>query len=47
MQIALDDIPEEKPDPAQGVVTITIDKSSGKLPDCGGKSRPEYFIDGT
>ncbi|WP_406703667.1 peptidoglycan glycosyltransferase/peptidoglycan DD-transpeptidase MrcA [Sodalis sp.] len=47
MKIALEGIPEEKQDPPPGIVTVTIDKSSGKLSDGGGNSRPEYFIDGT
>jgi len=28
-------------------VTVTIDRSSGKLSDGGANSRQEYFIDGT
>jgi len=47
MKAALDGIPEQKITPPQGIVTISIDKSSGKLSDGGGNSREEYFIDGT
>ncbi|WP_213993270.1 peptidoglycan glycosyltransferase/peptidoglycan DD-transpeptidase MrcA [Sodalis sp. dw_96] len=47
MKVALDGIPEQKITPPQGIVTVSIDKSSGKLSDGGGNSREEYFIDGT
>ncbi|XBS69507.1 peptidoglycan glycosyltransferase/peptidoglycan DD-transpeptidase MrcA [Acerihabitans sp. KWT182] len=47
MKVALDGIPEQKITPPPGIVTVSIDKSSGKLADGGGNSRDEYFIDGT
>ncbi|WP_413726438.1 peptidoglycan glycosyltransferase/peptidoglycan DD-transpeptidase MrcA [Sodalis sp. RH16] len=47
MKVALDGIPEQKITPPPGIVTVSIDKSSGKLSDGGGNSREEYFIDGT
>jgi penicillin-binding protein 1A len=43
----LEGVPEQPQTPPPGVVTVTIDKSTGKLSDGGGNSRPEYFIDGT
>ena len=47
MKAVLEGVPEEKQTPPPGIVTVTIDKSTGKLSDGGGGSRPEYFIDGT
>ena len=47
MKVALDGIPEQKVTPPPGIVTVSIDKSTGKLSDGGGNSRDEYFIDGT
>ncbi|NDL64474.1 peptidoglycan glycosyltransferase/peptidoglycan DD-transpeptidase MrcA [Acerihabitans arboris] len=47
MKVALEGIPEEKIAPPPGIVTVSIDKSSGKLSDGGGNSREEFFIDGT
>ncbi|TKI05012.1 peptidoglycan glycosyltransferase/peptidoglycan DD-transpeptidase MrcA [Martelella alba] len=47
MKIALAGIPEQTVTPPPGIVTVTIDKTSGKLSDGGGNSRQEYFIDGT
>ncbi|WP_410013232.1 peptidoglycan glycosyltransferase/peptidoglycan DD-transpeptidase MrcA [Sodalis sp. C49] len=47
MKVALEGIPEQKVTPPPGIVTVSIDKSSGKLSDGGGNSREEYFIDGT
>ncbi|MBP2837454.1 peptidoglycan glycosyltransferase/peptidoglycan DD-transpeptidase MrcA [Dickeya parazeae] len=47
MKVALAGVPEQPKTPPQGVVTVTIDRSTGKLSDGGGNSRQEYFIDGT
>lgn len=47
MKVALDGIPEQPMSPPPGIVTVSIDKSSGKLSDGGGNSRNEFFIDGT
>jgi len=47
MKAVLEGVPEEKQTPPPGIVTVTIDKSTGKLSDGGGGSRAEYFIDGT
>jgi penicillin-binding protein 1A len=47
MKAVLDGVPEQPQTPPPGVVTVTIDKSTGKLSDGGGNSRPEYFVDGT
>lgn len=46
MKVALDGVPEQKLAPPAGIVSVNIDKSSGKLSD-GGNSRSEYFIEGT
>lgn len=47
MKVALEGIPEQKTTPPPGVVTVVIDKRTGKLSDGGSGSRPEYFIEGT
>lgn len=47
MKVALEGIPEQKVTPPEGIITVNIDKSSGKLSDGGGNSRAEYFISGT
>lgn len=47
MKVALEGIPEQKTTPPPGIVTVVIDKRTGKLSDGGAGSRPEYFIDGT
>ena len=47
MKSALDGIPVEPLTPPEGVVTVTIDRSTGKLANGGGNTRAEYFIDGT
>ncbi|WP_413736729.1 peptidoglycan glycosyltransferase/peptidoglycan DD-transpeptidase MrcA [Sodalis sp. RH21] len=47
MKVALEGLPEQKTTPPPGIVTVSIDKSSGKLSDGSGNSREEYFIDGT
>lgn len=46
MQSALDGVPVQPLTPPEGVVTVNIDRSTGKLAN-GGNSRPEFFIDGT
>lgn len=46
MKSALDGVPVEPLTPPEGVVTVNIDRSTGKLAN-GGNSRAEYFIDGT
>jgi len=46
MKVALEGIPEQTLTPPPGIVSVVIDKSTGKLAN-GGNSRPEYFIDGT
>ncbi|WP_224718049.1 peptidoglycan glycosyltransferase/peptidoglycan DD-transpeptidase MrcA [Pectobacterium versatile] len=47
MKAALDGVPEQPLTPPSGVVSVVIDRSSGKLSNGGGNSRSEYFIDGT
>ncbi|WP_034917596.1 MULTISPECIES: peptidoglycan glycosyltransferase/peptidoglycan DD-transpeptidase MrcA [Erwinia] len=47
MKIVLDGVPVEPLTPPEGVVTVTIDRSTGKLSNGGGNTRQEYFIDGT
>ncbi|ACS84147.1 peptidoglycan glycosyltransferase/peptidoglycan DD-transpeptidase MrcA [Musicola paradisiaca] len=47
MKVALAGLPEQKTPTPPGVVSVVIDRSSGKLSDGGGNSRQEYFIDGT
>ena len=47
MKAALDGVPEQMLSPPPGIVTVNIDKRTGKLADGSGGSRPEYFIDGT
>ncbi len=47
MKVVLDGVPVQMLSPPPGIVTVNIDKRSGKLADGSGDSRPEYFIDGT
>ena len=47
MKAALDGVPEQPLTPPPGVVTATIDRSTGKLANGGGNTRQEFFIDGT
>lgn len=47
MKVALEGIPERKATPPPGVVSVTIDRSTGKLSNGGGGSRSEYFLEGT
>ena len=46
MKVALSGVPEEPLTPPPGIVTVTIDRSTGQLAN-GGNSREEYFIEGT
>ncbi|EIC85814.1 peptidoglycan glycosyltransferase/peptidoglycan DD-transpeptidase MrcA [Serratia sp. M24T3] len=47
MKTVFDGVPVQMLSPPPGIVTVNIDKRSGKLADGSGDSRPEYFIDGT
>lgn len=47
MKSALDGVPVQPLTPPDGVVTVTIDRGTGKLANGGGNSRQEYFINGT
>ncbi|MFC3393961.1 peptidoglycan glycosyltransferase/peptidoglycan DD-transpeptidase MrcA [Brenneria rubrifaciens] len=47
MKVALDGVPEQPLAPPPGIVSVMIDRSSGKLSNGGGNSRSEYFIEGT
>ncbi len=46
MKSALEGVPVQPLTPPEGVVTVNIDRSTGKLAN-GGSSRPEFFINGT
>ena len=46
MKIVLQGVPDQPLTPPPGIVTVTIDRSTGQLAN-GGNSRPEYFIEGT
>lgn len=47
MKVALDGVPVQPLTPPDGVVTVTIDRSTGKLANGSGNTRQEYFINGT
>ncbi|PKH23852.1 carboxypeptidase/penicillin-binding protein 1A [Enterobacterales bacterium CwR94] len=47
MKAALNGLPQEPLTPPEGVVSVTIDRGTGKLANGGGNTRQEYFIDGT
>ncbi|WP_072550061.1 PBP1A family penicillin-binding protein [Candidatus Fukatsuia symbiotica] len=47
MKVAVTGLPEEKIIPPDGVVSVVIDKRTGKLSKGGADSRTEYFIEGT
>jgi len=47
MKSALEGVPVQPLTPPEGVVTVTIDRATGKLANGGGNTRQEYFIDGT
>ncbi|MEE3652436.1 MULTISPECIES: peptidoglycan glycosyltransferase/peptidoglycan DD-transpeptidase MrcA [unclassified Brenneria] len=47
MKAALDGVPEQPLTPPPGIVSVSIDRSSGKLSNGGGNSRAEFFIEGT
>ncbi|MCW2488326.1 peptidoglycan glycosyltransferase/peptidoglycan DD-transpeptidase MrcA [Candidatus Symbiopectobacterium sp. NZEC127] len=47
MKVALQGVAEQPLTPPPGVVTVTIDRYTGKLSSGGGNSRAEYFVDGT
>lgn len=47
MKVALDGVPVQPLTPPDGVVTVTIDRATGKLAKGGGNTRQEYFINGT
>ncbi|EXU76537.1 peptidoglycan glycosyltransferase/peptidoglycan DD-transpeptidase MrcA [Erwinia mallotivora] len=47
MKVALDGVPLQPLTPPEGVVTVNIDRSTGKLANGGGNTRQEYFINGT
>ena len=46
MKVALEGVPERKDPPPPGIISVQIDRSTGKLAS-GGNSRSEYFIKGT
>lgn len=47
MKVALDGVPLRPLVPPEGITTVTIDRSTGKLSKGGSNSRQEYFITGT
>ena len=47
MKVALDGVPPQPLTPPEGIVSVTIDRSTGKLANGGGNTRQEYFIEGT
>ncbi|PHM74028.1 peptidoglycan glycosyltransferase/peptidoglycan DD-transpeptidase MrcA [Xenorhabdus kozodoii] len=47
MKAALEGVPEKMMSPPAGIVSVTIDRATGKLSNGSGNSRKEYFIDGT
>ncbi len=47
MKIALEGVPEKEVAAPPGVVSVVIDRKTGKLAGGGGDTRSEYFIDGT
>jgi len=47
MQVALDGVALQPLVPPEGITTVTIDRSTGKLSKGGANSRQEYFITGT
>lgn len=46
MKVALEGVPERKDPPPPGIISVQINRSTGKL-GSGGNSRSEYFIKGT
>ncbi|MBI6547805.1 peptidoglycan glycosyltransferase/peptidoglycan DD-transpeptidase MrcA [Xenorhabdus lircayensis] len=47
MKSALEGVPEKMMVPPAGIVSVTIDRATGKLSNGGGNTRKEYFVDGT
>lgn len=47
MKMALQGVPLRPLTPPDGITTVTIDKSTGKLSNGGANSRPEFFLTGT
>ncbi len=47
MKVALEGVPLQPLVPPEGITTVTIDRSTGKLSKGGGNSRQEFFITGT
>jgi penicillin-binding protein 1A len=47
MKVALAGVPEKMLESPAGVVSVTIDRATGKLSNGGGNTRKEYFIEGT
>ncbi|MBC8953372.1 peptidoglycan glycosyltransferase/peptidoglycan DD-transpeptidase MrcA [Xenorhabdus sp. PB62.4] len=47
MKTALEGVPEKMMEPPAGIVSVTIDRATGKLSNGGGNTRKEYFIEGT
>lgn len=46
MKVALENVPEQTLEPPAGIISVKVDKYTGRLAN-GGSSRSEYFIKGT
>ncbi|MEX0444742.1 peptidoglycan glycosyltransferase/peptidoglycan DD-transpeptidase MrcA [Xenorhabdus sp. SGI246] len=47
MKMALEGVAEKVMEPPEGIVSVTIDRATGKLSNGGTNTRKEYFIEGT
>ncbi|WP_340620014.1 peptidoglycan glycosyltransferase/peptidoglycan DD-transpeptidase MrcA [Xenorhabdus siamensis] len=47
MKMALEGVAEKVMEPPEGIVSVTIDRATGKLSNGGANTRKEYFIEGT
>ncbi|MBC8946837.1 MULTISPECIES: peptidoglycan glycosyltransferase/peptidoglycan DD-transpeptidase MrcA [Xenorhabdus] len=47
MKMALEGVAEKEMEPPEGIVSVTIDRATGKLSNGGANTRKEYFIEGT
>ncbi|MBD2814804.1 peptidoglycan glycosyltransferase/peptidoglycan DD-transpeptidase MrcA [Xenorhabdus sp. Flor] len=47
MKMALEGVAEKVMEPPEGIVSVAIDRATGKLSNGGANTRKEYFIEGT
>ncbi|PHM28506.1 peptidoglycan glycosyltransferase/peptidoglycan DD-transpeptidase MrcA [Xenorhabdus budapestensis] len=47
MKMTLEGVVEKVMEPPEGIVSVTIDRATGKLSNGGANTRKEYFIEGT